>query len=963
MRTKSIKTVVLLAVQSTLAATHYVDQNSANPTPPYGTWATAATNIQDAVDAAAGGDEVVVTNGIYATGGRAVGTNVLANRVAVTKPLTLRSVNGPELTVLQGFQVPGIANGDGAIRCAYLTSGATLSGFTLTSGATRTTGDYSREEGGGGVWCESETAVVSNCVLAGNSAYEGGGAHGGTLTNCTLSGNSAEAGGGAYLSSLANCTLVGNVAPDGGGAYWCSLKNCTVVGNVADGGGGASESSLINCVLAGNRAMGTDGWWVGGGGASFSTLCNCTIVGNSAFYGGGVDNCLFLTNCIIYFNTAQFGPNYDESYYGYGNDLSYCCTTPLPPYGIGNFSADPQLADAWHLSAASPCRGAGSALCATGTDIDGEPWASPPSVGCDEYHTGAVVGPLTVSITAPWTTVTFGSAAELAASTEGRATFSVWDFGDGFTVTNQPYTSHAWAAPGAYPVVFRAYNDALPAGVSATVTVNVLTPSAQVLYVAAASRNPLPPYTSWATAATNIQDAVDWAAAGATILVTSGIYSTGGRAVLGTASRIVVNKPVRLQSVSGPASTIIDGANALRCVYLGDGALLSGFTLTHGSAGGVCCATANAVVTNCVLAYNGGGGAYGGTLNNCVLIGNQVAGWQDYGVWEYDLYGGRYFGDTVLGGGALGSSLNNCTLTSNSVSFWAYIYVPNDVAQWFIYSYFIGGAYGGGAANCTLNNCTLTSNSADCYTYFYTDGFAWTADVGGGGGAYGCSLTNCIVYGNTAAFMPEYDDGCTLNYCCSTPMPANGFGDITNAPLFVDWAGGNLRLQTNSPCINAGNNSYLTNSYFTNNFDLDGRPRIVGGTVDMGAYEFQGPGMSEFIGWLQQFGLPTDGSADFTDPDGDGMNNWQEWRCGTTPTDPRSALRLVSAMPTGTNATVTWQSVAGVSYFLERSTNLASQGSFAPIVTNILGQAGTTTYADTNAVGPGPFCYRVGVGN
>jgi hypothetical protein len=60
---------------------------------------------------------------------------------------------------------------------------------------------------------------------------------------------------------------------------------------------------------------------------------------------------------------------------------------------------------------------------------------------------------------------------------------------------------------------------------------------------------------------------------------------------------------------------------------------------------------------------------------------------------------------------------------------------------------------------------------------------------------------------------------------------------MTNAPLFVDsngWA--NLRLQPSSPCINAGHNSYLTNAT-----DLDGNPRIAGGTVDIGAYEFQWP--------------------------------------------------------------------------------------------------------------------------
>jgi len=60
---------------------------------------------------------------------------------------------------------------------------------------------------------------------------------------------------------------------------------------------------------------------------------------------------------------------------------------------------------------------------------------------------------------------------------------------------------------------------------------------------------------------------------------------------------------------------------------------------------------------------------------------------------------------------------------------------------------------------------------------------------------------------------------------------------------------------------------------------------------------------------LQHYGLPTEGSADYTDPGADGHTTWQEWRCLTDPTNALSVLRLLSASPADTNVTLGWQSV------------------------------------------------------
>jgi len=55
-------------------------------------------------------------------------------------------------------------------------------------------------------------------------------------------------------------------------------------------------------------------------------------------------------------------------------------------------------------------------------------------------------------------------------------------------------------------------------------------------------------------------------------------------------------------------------------------------------------------------------------------------------------------------------------------------------------------------------------------------------------------------------------------------------------------------------------------------------------------------------------------------------------------------------------------SVGRQAAFISKSpTNPATEPPFLPLATGIVGQPGTTTFTDTNAVGAGPFFYRVGV--
>jgi hypothetical protein len=222
-----------------------------------------------------------------------------------------------------------------------------------------------------------------------------------------------------------------------------------------------------------------------------------------------------------------------------------------------------------------------------------------------------------------------------------------------------------------------------------------------------------------------------------------------------------------------------------------------------------------------------------------------------------------------------------------------------------------------------------------------------------GGGARGGTLNNCIVYYNSAPNSPNYSYS-SFNYSCTTPLPSEGTGNITNAPLFVDRLVGNLHLQSSSSCINAGHNTYVTSAT-----DLGGNPRIVSGTVDIGAYEYQGPGSLISYAWLQHYGLPTDGSIDATDSDADGRTTFQEWVADTDPTNALSYF-YIEAISKGSPAIISFQSSSNRIYTLWGTPQLAPlDWTPVPGEQGIPGNGGTLTLSDPTSA-PQRF-YRVQV--
>lgn len=309
--------IIMLAAAVDLWAAEFFVSPSGSDAGAGTSWANAKQTIQAAIDAAAAGDTVWVTNGIYDKGGRpAGGVFTLTNRVVIDKPLTLRSVNGPDSTMIMGTNYPTVYVfnlGPNSVRCVWLTNGASLVGFTLAQGSTSVNDNNGTEENGGGIWCQGTNVIVSNCIFSCNAAWRGGAAFGGTMIDCTFTNNIGYTGSAVRSGMCFNCFFLFNTNLGSGTVIHSVINNCVFSYNHGRGGvfcAGGAQSELNNCILVNN--------WGSGGcvatlnncivvnnqlGADRCILNNCTVVGNqSGRWGAGGTSCSTQLNSIVYMN-------------------------------------------------------------------------------------------------------------------------------------------------------------------------------------------------------------------------------------------------------------------------------------------------------------------------------------------------------------------------------------------------------------------------------------------------------------------------------------------------------------------------------------------------------------------------------------------------------------------------------------------------------------------------------------
>lgn len=347
----SVCCVLHFSILPALAVPLYVDINSPSPTSPYSSWATAATELQNALSIATPSQQVWIAEGVYLPGGNRTSTFLLdVDGISVFGGLTsgMGSLDERDWvahrTVLSGDilsnDVGFSNNSENCYHVMTITSNASLNGLIFVSGNADGTND--NNEVGGGIYIKDAgypTTRIDNCVFSNNACArtgtegEGGGAIytwfcSSTLSNCTFNMNDADganaSGGGMYIyggqTDLMACNFTSNTCGGTGGALSidvnasANIYDSSFVGNSARAAG-AIDVSVAQVLIDGCEFIQNQAVNLYGGAVYFwscsgtNRLLNCLFDGNEAVGRGGAlgggRSTVDLLNCTLVGNHAQ----------------------------------------------------------------------------------------------------------------------------------------------------------------------------------------------------------------------------------------------------------------------------------------------------------------------------------------------------------------------------------------------------------------------------------------------------------------------------------------------------------------------------------------------------------------------------------------------------------------------------------------------------------------------------------
>lgn len=266
------------------------------------------------------------------------------------RAITVKSENGPGATAIDcenagrgfnfhnhegvcskvtGFSViNGYVGGGGGIFCED--SSPVISGCIIDD-------NYSTDDGGG-IYCHHSSPVIMECSITGNTAdgKNGGGIccyySSPTISGCTINENSIQGswgGGGIFCkgssTAIDNCIIDKNLSGVFGGGICCvnasiTIRGCRISGNYAisemmySGGGGiyctGCSPTVSDCIIIDNYAYSCGGG-IYGDRDSYPAVNDCSISGNTGYYMGGGIFCFeswsAISGCTISGNTSALG--------------------------------------------------------------------------------------------------------------------------------------------------------------------------------------------------------------------------------------------------------------------------------------------------------------------------------------------------------------------------------------------------------------------------------------------------------------------------------------------------------------------------------------------------------------------------------------------------------------------------------------------------------------------------------